>query len=244
MGGWIKTDWNFDLPMATLVIGARQFVIMKNNGEVPLHNEDDPESLAKAFTALIEARRPNLRGLTLVSMRCGGGLWWELTVLHPSLAKTPDMTTPPKQRLDSCFNCGKPIPWEGGLTGGRTFRAELRHQVVEVCSEECVKRAREREKEQEAHLETRRATDNEVYGVPAMRAAYGECLKVREMMKPLPLPIHHTDFVLTDSPGGFTEFDKAWNLLNGWLTVAEGEDAGTKIIPVEQKKEKRGYEFL
>ena len=74
MGGWIKTDWNFDLPMATLVIGARQFVIMKNNGEVPLHNEDDPESLAKAFTALIEARRPNLRGLTLVSMRCGGGL--------------------------------------------------------------------------------------------------------------------------------------------------------------------------
>ncbi len=137
MSNWIRTDWNFELPGITLKVDARTLAAKK----MWLPRTNDPEEMAKHVEQLIYHFRPNLNdGKMLVTGVYCPGMVFHVTVLHPSLPKTPINGQWPEERLELCPECGKPLGKMDYIRHCSNPTKPGYGLIESVCSQECSKK--------------------------------------------------------------------------------------------------------
>jgi hypothetical protein len=167
---WIRADADFGDPTLVLVLSGRDAVAdqrirrLLGQQSPPYNlNSEGMVKLAEELTRLVEEKRPDLRGLTLLSVAFKHApASWEFLVVHPSLARHLPFEIP-RQRLETCWTCGKPLSaepdsmrWMRHLSAVETLYPQVKlldaqkeivdrwapdlgpGSIVEVCSEECV----------------------------------------------------------------------------------------------------------
>ncbi len=134
MSSWMRTNWNFELPGITFKVNARTLAAKK----ICLPNTTNPEEMAKYVEHLIYHFRPNLNDgkLMVVGIHCPG-MDFHFTVLHPSFPKTPVHGQWPKERLELCKECGKPLGEVDYMRHCPNPTKPGYGLVETVCSQEC-----------------------------------------------------------------------------------------------------------
>ncbi len=141
---WIRTNINFGLPFKTFLLPIRSeygnsLYNVYRKAAIGKDKQHDEQWALRTVAAFIEAilvrLRPSLAGglsVISISMSKYGG-WWEFTVTHPSFDRVPFGHSEPRERLELCPVCNKPLSIDvaciaGGVDG----------PVIEVCSMTCV----------------------------------------------------------------------------------------------------------
>jgi hypothetical protein len=148
-GTWIRADVDFGIPSVNIQFGERTVVGLRTRsalGEMDPTKPTQPGEMAVLLTKLIEERRPDLKGLSVIGMEFQmAPRMWSVWIIHPSLPAIPAGETIPAQRLELCAACKAPMyvdtPFSLAVLGKNTAPNSIDQrylQVVEVCSEECV----------------------------------------------------------------------------------------------------------
>lgn len=153
--GWIRTNYDFGIPYATLYVNLRSELAMQllqgievvseriHSVEVNPHCRlTGIDVVANYLQCVIEQERPDLRGVNVVALEISP--WMnriQIQVLHPSLPRVSPATYQ-KQKLQPCPACKKPFPMEQGLDSTIYYRSIPSTPVSlgrseEVCSLEC-----------------------------------------------------------------------------------------------------------
>lgn len=97
MSTWIRADYAFDEPCASIVIPERK------TQEVTTflrENRSNPEAMCKWLAELIEYERPNLKGVVLYGVQFDlRRLSYVVWAVHPSLPKRSMANEPEEIRL-------------------------------------------------------------------------------------------------------------------------------------------------
>jgi hypothetical protein len=105
MSTWIKTYYDFGMPIATFRIGERSLMASPIMAAL-IEAKQNPEKLEKALYDFIVNRRPDLAGCSIVSIdQQGGPRLFNVMVTHPSLPKIGPIAYPPVLYLERCAIC-------------------------------------------------------------------------------------------------------------------------------------------
>lgn len=83
---WMKTDFNFGLPLKEFTIGLRQVMVMCRLRDGLRVRQDDPASAEEFVKSVVEFYRPELKGgsVVLIEFR---SMSWKIIYTHPSFPK-------------------------------------------------------------------------------------------------------------------------------------------------------------
>lgn len=147
---WLRGSIDFGMPGRIYTLGMRS-VLGKNFHEVRASMEetshtDDPKRLEALCLSVLRLSRPELDDSKWIIQGMTTGLvpifpqQFEIFALHPDLPRVMQFGQFPKERLETCGICHKPLPNFGEAPTYRriTKQTETHVEEVEVCSPECL----------------------------------------------------------------------------------------------------------
>lgn len=112
MTQWVKTHWDFQVPIAILYLNIREHDQRKME-LFGLFREEDPDLIEKVILDLIADVRPQLAGGVLIEINFQRHpTSFEFTYVHPSLPRKKDGEYPP--RIPLVPEPGIRESWENG----------------------------------------------------------------------------------------------------------------------------------
>ncbi len=137
MSNWVRTDWDFGVPAARLMVHLRS-----EAGQMLLKIVEKfsafPEEMASTIAQVVVGRnREDLQGCTVIGI-CRPwthGMLMAVDVIHPSLPKTPSGAWFGEQYLMPCACCRQPR--RCGVDDQTWLASVGENRTVECCGKEC-----------------------------------------------------------------------------------------------------------